>query len=355
MPPLSFYAGSTALKTIQNNGISADMFSAILGASGGPKWFVLTGLDKVLFNDFLHSSNNHIDIIGSSVGAFRASCFMQEDPGAAINRLAEAYSKTVYSDKPSAEEITEKGIELLYYMMGPNGVKEALEAVNKTAHIIIARCHGLTSYESKVKQFAGLAIAAGRNAISRKKLEKSFTRLIMSTNHKGLSFSEKVNIKTEQAVLNKDNYLDALMASGSIPAVIKGVRNLAGVKKGMFRDGGIIDYHFDMRINTPKLVLYPHFYSKITPGWFDKSIKSRQCHPASYDNVLLVAPSEEFVSTLPYSKIPDRKDFETMAAEQRQSYWETVISESDRLAEHFFKVINSPNPSQYIKPINLKR
>jgi hypothetical protein len=331
------------------------MFSAFLGASGGPKWFVLTGLDKVVFNEFMHKSDSHVDIIGSSVGAFRSACFAQKDPRAAITRLADGYSTTVYSEKPTVKEITSKGVFLLKEMMGENGVVDALNADNKSIHIVVARCHGLTAFENKIKQFAGLALAAGRNAISRKKLQKSFSRVIISSKEGGFEFSEKMPIKTEVGLLSQENFLDSLMASGSIPAVIEGVSSISGLKKGMFRDGGIIDYHFDMTINTPGLVLYPHFYSTPTPGWFDKSIKSRSCHPDSYDNVLMVAPSADFVSKLPYSKIPDRKDFEAIPAQERISYWSRVISESDRLAEHFLNVVEHENPAQFIKPINLKR
>ncbi|MFT4653264.1 MAG: hypothetical protein ACI82S_000907 [Patiriisocius sp.] len=355
MQPLSFYAGKTALSRIQSEGLKPEMFSAFLGASGGPKWFVLAGLDKVIFNEFMHKSARHVDIIGSSAGAFRATCFAQSNPSAAISRLAERYSTVVYSEKPSVSEITQKGIELLDYMVGDKGVSEALNSTSKSLHIVVARCHGLTASEQKLKQFAGLAIAAGRNAMSRKKLAKSFTRVIFSSNKEGLAFSEKMPIKTEQAFLSQKNFLDCLMASGSIPAVIEGVENIAGVENGMFRDGGIIDYHFDMKLETPDLVLYPHFYDKLTPGWFDKSLKSRSCHPESYDNVLLVAPSEEFVAQLPYGKIPDRKDFSEIPAQERIAYWTRVIKESDRLAEHFLNVVEHSNPAQFIKPINLQR
>ncbi|MFT6269002.1 MAG: hypothetical protein ACJAVV_001820 [Alphaproteobacteria bacterium] len=355
MHPLSFYAGKTAMSRIQSEGLKPEMFSAFLGASGGPKWFVLAGLDKVIFNEFMHKSTRHVDIIGSSAGAFRATCFAQSDPKAAITRLADRYSTVVYSDKPSVKEITHKGIELLDYMVGDKGVKEALNSTSKSLHIIVARCHGLTASEQKLIQFAGLAIAAGRNAISRKKLAKSFTRVIFSSHKKGLVFSEKIPIETEHGLLNQENFLDCLMASGSIPAVIEGVKDIAGVPQGMFRDGGILDYHFDMKINTPDLVLYPHFYAKPTPGWFDKSLKSRSCHPDSYDNVVLLAPSEEFVAQLPHGKIPDRKDFSEMPAQERIAYWTRVIKESDRLAEHFLNVVEHSDPAQFIKAINLQR
>lgn len=36
------------------------------------------------------------------------------------------------------------------------------------------------------------------------------------------------------------------MASGSIAVVMEGVRNIGGVPEGIYRDGGVTDYHFDI-------------------------------------------------------------------------------------------------------------
>jgi len=38
---LNIYAGKTALKKIQQEGFSPHLFTNMLGASGGPKWFTL--------------------------------------------------------------------------------------------------------------------------------------------------------------------------------------------------------------------------------------------------------------------------------------------------------------------------
>lgn len=353
--PLSIYAGHEALSQIQSSGFNANMFSALLGASGGPKWFVLSGLDQVVFNDFLDKGQQHIDIIGSSAGAFRACCFGQKNPKEAILRLADKYSNTVYSDKPTPKEITAKGLDILHYMMGETGIHEVLNTSTKSVHIVTARCHGLVASENKAKQFSGLAMAAGRNAISRRKLQKSFTRAIFSSNDKHLEFSEKVPFSTEQYQLHETNFIPALMASGSIPVVIEGVKDIIGARDGMYRDGGIIDYHFDIQINTPGLVLYPHFYPTPIPGWFDKSIKRRVCHRDSYKNVVMLVPSEEFVASLPYGKIPDRKDFETMDADNRIKYWQRVLSESERLGDEFLNIVDKQNVAELAKPINLRR
>ena len=98
------------------------------------------------------------------------------------------------------------------------------------------------------------------------------------------------------------------MASGSIPIVIEGVKDIDGAPKGVYRDGGIIDYHFDLTFGPHKgLVLYPHFYSKPIPGWFDKSLTKRLPHVSSYDDVVMLVPSDEFIASLPTVKYPTER------------------------------------------------
>ena len=84
---------------------------------------------------------------------------------------------------------------------------------------------------------------------------------------------------------------------------MQGIKNITGTPPGMYRDGGIIDYHFDLNIHNDGLILYPHFNNKPKAGWFDKSLK-RGITPKNYDKVVMITPSAEFVAPLPYGKIP---------------------------------------------------
>ena len=176
MGVLEIHAGPTAQKRLAQEGLKADLFDFMLGASGGPKWFVLAGLDKVVFPEFFANRKKPLNIIGSSAGAFRFACFAQNDPKAAITRLAERYSNTVYSDKPDAKEITLKGLELLDYVLGDTGIEEIINNPVIRAHFVVARCTGLARFESKPVQMAGLLASAGANAVSRKWLGRFYQR-----------------------------------------------------------------------------------------------------------------------------------------------------------------------------------
>ena len=49
----------------------------------------------------------------------------------------------------------------------------------------------------------------------------------------------------------------------------------------------------------------------------------------------MITPSADFVASLPYGKIPDRKDFTELDADTRIKYWQQVFKETERLAEAF--------------------
>ena len=82
MSSLSIYAGPTALQQIRREGLKADQFKVLVGASGGPKWFVLYGLDRYLFGEFCQRREQQLITLGSSAGAWRLCClaYWQEVP-----------------------------------------------------------------------------------------------------------------------------------------------------------------------------------------------------------------------------------------------------------------------------------
>jgi hypothetical protein len=343
---LEIYAGETALQKIHQDGFSPELFSTFLGASGGPKWFTLLGLDKYLFGEFFNGRQQALNVIGSSAGAFRAACFAQNDPVAAIERLAKHYSETVYSDdtKPQADEITAKAIELLDELFGDTGAAEIINNKVFKAHFIVAKCHGLVASENKLKQAAGLLNSLLRNAVSRPLLKSQYERYIFQHHQSDLVIFDPDNIPTTSVAFSHNNIKAALLASGSIPMVMQGIKDIADCPPGMYRDGGIIDYHFDFNIQNEGLILYPHFSSTLKAGWFDKSL-SRNVRLEHYDKTVLLCPSAEFIDSLPYHKIPDRTDFVDMKPTQRLQYWQQVFVESEKLAQHFKHFYQTQNIS----------
>ncbi|WP_448211692.1 patatin-like phospholipase family protein [Colwellia sp. MEBiC06753] len=348
---IEIYAGKSALNTIKQHGFSQALFNNFLGASGGPKWFTLFGLDKYLFGEFFQSRQHVLNIVGSSAGAFRAACFGQDDPVAAVTRLAHDYANTVYETaKPTPEEITDKARILLDDLLGEDGTQQIINNPIRKAHFIVAKTNGLVASENKLLQGAGLVGSLVNNRISRRRLRNQYQRFIFQPSSSELTISDPDAFDTTCVNLTIDNLKPALLASGSIPMVMAGIKDIAGCPSGMYRDGGIIDYHFDIKIENPGLTLYPHFSHSLKAGWFDKSLK-RNAHESNYDNTVVICPSPEFVSQLPLAKIPDRTDFTEVATDERINNWQQVLKQSEQLAEALHEFIELQSLSQ-IKPIS---
>jgi hypothetical protein len=65
---------------------------------------------------------------------------------------------------------------------------------------------------------------------------------------------------------------------------------------------------------------------------------------------VMVVPSKEFVADLPYGKIPDRTDFETLDYSSRVAYWSTVLEKGKRLAYDFAALVDSGAGIEDVQP-----
>jgi len=345
---LEIYAGDSALKTIQAKGFSPDLFTSFLGASGGPKWFTLYAFDKYIFGEFFNNKQQELNLIGSSVGAFRIACFAQKDPVAAIERLAKNYRETTYSDKAKPEEVSTKAVEMMDAIFGEFGEQEIVNNRYFKAHFIVAKCNGLVASENKFVQGLGLLKSYVNNRIGRPLLKSQYERFIFQSSNSDLQLNDPDNIATTRLPFSIANIRNALLASGSIPMVMEGITDIADCPNGMYRDGGIVDYHFDFEIKNDGLTLYPHFSSTLKAGWFDKNL-SRKVRMKHYDNTVLVCPSAKFIAALPHQKIPDRHDFVAMKRQQRMDYWLQVMEESEKLVQAFDKLYQTQDISRIKK------
>lgn len=356
MTSLVIHAGKRARTRLLDEGLHEDLFDAMVGASGGPKWFVLYGLDRFLFGEFFADRRRPLYTLGSSAGAWRMCCLATSDPVAAIDRLADLYSHERYSDQPTSAEVTGQARIMLSRVLGEAGVGEIVANPVFKTHIIADRSRHLTARSSRLKQAVVLGAAAGFNVLHRKTLSWFFERAVFSTAAELSPWRELHDLRSFTVPLNEDNLFDAMIASGSIPFVLEAVDHIAAAKEGLYWDGGITDYHFDLPFNElPGLVLYPHFQGAVIPGWFDKKLAWRRAHSANYDNVVLLSPSPEFVASLPDGKLSDRTDFERLDYPQRVAVFQRVLERSRILADELREVIDNGVSDRQIRPIgNLK-
>jgi len=344
MKHLQILAGPHALRRLREEGVHAEQFRVLLGASGGPKWFVLYGLDRYLFGEFFRDRQATLHTLGSSAGAWRMCCLATADPVAAIERLAKIYSNENYGKQPTVAEITDKARAMLQAVLGAQGAREIVENPVFKTHIIADRCKGLGSSHNQRLQMLALGAAAMANLLNRRTLSWFFQRTLFSSAGESSPWLRLKDLDTQLVPLTTDNVFAAMMASGSIPFALAGERDIAGAPTGLYWDGGITDYHFDLPFYAgDELVLYPHFYSSVIPGWFDKHLPWRRPRAENFRNVVLLAPSAAFVASLPYGKIPDRTDFNTLDYQSRQRYWQRVLDLSRYIADDFAQLVEAGN------------
>lgn len=342
---LSVYLGREAARRIGAQGWSPDLFSLLLGASGGPKWFVLGHLDRLLFGDFLQAGEKNLSALGSSIGSWRHACLAMPDPAAAIGRLETAYLNQHYASKPTAAEVSRVSLEILRKVLGEDGADALVNHPRIQTHIVTARGRGPAAASSKALLATGMGAAALGNTLSRRLLNHHFQRVVFHSRAQANPGLELQDFDTAYCRLRQDNVCAALHASGAIPFVLTGERNIAGAPPGQYWDGGIIDYHFDLQqYRGEGLILYPHFSASVIPGWFDKFLPWREAAIKDIDKLVLLCPSEAFTAELPFGKIPDRSDFSRLQHDERVRYWEKCVERSKALAEDFAELLQSSDP-----------
>jgi len=343
--PLRVYLGREAARRIAETGWSADLFDLLLGASGGARWLILGHLDRLLFGEFLARGTRTLSVLGSSIGAWRHACLALPDPEAAIDRMEASYLEQRYSSKPDAREVSAVSLDILEHTLGNDGARHLIEHPRIRTHIVAARGRGPSGAASNALLATAMGTAALGNALSRRLLRLHFQRVVFHSTPDPDPQLRLHDFDTQYVRLSEDNLRHALHASGSIPFVLTGERNIPGGPVGQYWDGGIIDYHFDLgQFDTDGLILYPHFSEQVFPGWFDKFLPWRRTATRRFEKLVLLCPSAEFIASLPHGKIPDRSDFKHMRYAERIAYWKACVARSRELAETFSALVSGSDP-----------
>ena len=349
---LVFKAGPAAFDSIQRHGFAAERIGTLAGASGGAKWLVLSQLDRCIIKTLVPKLVGPVHLIGSSIGAWRFACYAQDDPLAAIDRFEEAYISQSYSDKPDIHEITAKTREILQVVLQDGAAEQILSHPVFRTHVMTVRARHLAASENKAVLATALLLAASLNALNRKTLGWFFDRALFFDARQLPPFFDVDGFPIQKIRIRASNIEDAIVATGSIPLVMSGVRDIEGADPGIYRDGGIIDYHLDLpHSDGERLTLFPHFFDRIVPGWFDKKLPWRKPNPQNIDRTILISPSADFVARLPRGKIPDRTDFTSYTPIERIRAWQDVVTACAALADEFNEVIETDQLAARLQPL----
>jgi len=354
-PRLSFWAGKKAFSKIKASGICPDDVKVIAGAAGGPKWLILSRLDRTVFASWLTPRKAPLFLVGSSIAAWRFAAVSQRDPAAALARFETAYLEQSYDVKPSPESIGRELDKILSRLMGARGPEEILSHPFLRLNVMSVRCKGLTHTDRKPWLMPALGLAALGNAVSRRSLGLFFERTLFYDGRDIPPYFDMKGFPINRVPLSVRNIEPALRASGSIPLLMNGVRAIPEAPSGTYRDGGIIDYHMNIPFLNEEagIVLFPHYTERVVPGWLDKKIPWRKPDAGYMDHVLLIAPTSAVLDRLPQGRIPDRKDFDVYSGRdgERVAKWQQAIELSREMADEFMDVVESGKIRDRIRPM----
>lgn len=360
MSALSFHAGPGALAHLRTHGLRAEDVSIIPAAAGGPKGLIFQHLDQWLFGDWLQQAPRERMLIGSSIGAWRMAAACQRDPAKGFARLGELYSGQRYSSaKPGQDEIDEVVQQLLREFVSGHE-SDIVDHPHHRLHLITVRGKGpLAAAHQPRAQQLGFAQAALHNLASRERLGRLLERVVIGDSRADAPWLRERfdTFTTHFSKLTAHNLASGLLASGTLPLVMKPVCDIGGLPPGCYWDGGIIDYQLALPYSRAEgIVLYPHFNEHIVPGWLDKALPWRRTargpNRGWLDNVLIVSPSPEFKARLPRGKLPDRSDFKIygLRQDERIRTWRQAMAEGERLRDELAEFAAKPDLSR-IRPL----
>ena len=365
---LTIRAGPRALARIRSHGLDAADVAMIPGAAGGPKVLGLSGLDVAIFGDWLPQAARVRHLVGASVGAWRFAAACRPDPAAGLRELVRLYAEQRYPPRPGAALVTREVRAMLAALFDGHD-EDILSSRDCRLHILAVRGRGLLTSDAGLRRAAGFGAAAIANLAGRRHLRHFLERTVFHDARERPPFLVGSAVagdllpasgaapfrfdafRTHAVALTRDNLREALVASAAIPMVIEAVADVPDAPAGLYWDGGLIDYHLHLPYSkVDGLVLYPHFTDRIVPGWLDKALPWRSARGEWLDNVVLVSPSREYLSRLPFGKLPDRGDFRRFEADfdARFAYWKTAIAESARLGEEFLAFAERPDAARIL-------
>jgi len=354
---IRIFAGSLAKQRIAEYGLQAADVAVIPAAAGGPKGLILQKLDQWLFGSWLPQAPRERTLIGASIGSWRMAAAACADPVAGFQRLGDLYCGQTYPENPDTDCVTREISGMLDQLIG-GYEQEILRNPSYRLHILTNRgLRHLQTANSLSAEKTAFARAALANLRGRDHLAAHLERVVFSDQRDTLPWLQTAfdAFSTVFTPLQSDNLRQALLASGTLPLIMNKVSGIPAAPQGQYWDGGIIDYHLAFpyhRLGQDQLVLYPHFAPYLVPGWLDKALPWRRTHRAPFrdwmQNVILIAPSNDFLRTLPRGKLPDRKDFSYhgLNHQRRIQDWKIAMSEAERLRDDLIRFIEKPDPAQ---------
>ncbi len=353
---LIFKAGRGIYDIIREEGLKRDRVRAFAGPAGGPKWFVSVGFDKALIETgfLIRADRSRTLLAGSSAGAWRCLAMACKNPLDAYEKLRIAYSRNIFTAQDTAWSISAKLQQTVESFISDEDIGTIINNPKFRLAIHVVRSKGAAASSRRWVEGIALLSAGMMNVMSSKLMNLFYERVIFYTGKERPGFLLKTFDGSSHELM-LGNVKQVALATGSLPYIIAGVKNIPGMEGEVFRDGGLLDYQLNQDYDPGEegITLFFHYQDRITPGWFDKGLSWRKPADMVTDRVLQIYPGQDFVDMLPDKRIPDRDDFRTFVdnPSERIKRWDKVSDMSAILADYFFEAIESGKIKEMVSPI----
>ncbi|TFG92539.1 MAG: patatin-like phospholipase family protein [Syntrophobacterales bacterium] len=345
MNELCVRAGKNVYENIQAGEFDFDNVTTYVGAAPGPRWLVASGFDLALLKSGVLGNKRPVILAGSSASALRFAAWMQPEPEKSYNKLIDSYIAMHFTKKDTPETILQTLHDLIDSYIDDDALSFALTNRKYRLAIMTARSKRLAASNIKWLQRLALGTAFVFNALNRRMIHRFFQRVVFHNSPILPYFCLNFDFRGQAIPLNEANFKHALLASSALPIAAAGVRDIYGAPGGMYRDGGLTDYHLNQKYSGGKgavTLLFNH-QKRLIPTWLDKPLSSRQPPEEYLENLLMVYPSNDFIRKLPYGKVPERGDFRKYAdnPSKRKRNWRRTVETSKHLGDQFLELVES--------------
>ncbi len=356
MKRLRIQAGEKAYHLIKDGGFSFDSVTTYVGPAVGPRWLVASGFDLALIaGRKLGSKTRPVLLAGASAGAWRFAAWVQPEPEKSYTQLLKAYIRIPYKKEHTPEALHDALVRVINAYIKDDAIPFALANDHYRLAFTTARARNLTASEIPWIQWLGLGAAYLLNRLSSANLPLFFERVVFYNGPRPPMFCFREGFRGKTVPLNAINFKYALLASGAIPMLITGIRDIYGAPTGVYRDGGLVDYHLNHDYSTrdEDVTLFFHHQERVIPGWLDRNLLKHRPRSGVLDSVLLIRPSEELIQTFPGGKVPDRDDFGIFLDDPktRIQNWEDVVERCAPLGEIFIEAVESGRIREIVEKI----
>ena len=358
MSNICIKAGKRAYEIIQDGGFHFDRVTTYFGPATGPRWLITSGFDLTLLKNGLLGRSKAIHLVGSSAGAMRFAAWLQPEPEQSYRTLIESYIGITYKRNDTPATVLESLVNLANSYIEDDALSFALTNKKYRLAIITARARNLMASELKWVQRTGIGICFLFNAINRSYIHDFAERVVFYNGPKPPHFCLRPGYRGRYIRLNEINFKYAVMASGAIPLVVAGIKDIYGAPSGVYRDGGLIDYHLTHNYapTNEDIILFFNHQERIIPGWLDKRLSYRRPQADILDNVVMIYPADTFIAKLPGGKVPERDDFAIFIDDpaSRIKNWRRAVELAQPLGEEFLELVESKKIKDVVEKITVQ-